>query len=141
MHRTHDPGTTNCTEGTHTANKLFVPEPTTRYNAGIQYSRLIHRCCASLDLETAFKEIKISQNIEKEVVNSAKPSSTDAQHLHQGRHVHQYHQHLPILVMNKFPNLWQTNRCKNCILSCSHLPMRKPIEKWQPFAESLNTTG
>ena len=67
MHRTHDPGTTNPTEGTHAANKLFVPEPTTRYNAGIQYSRLIHRHCASLDLETAFKEIKISQNIEKEV--------------------------------------------------------------------------
>ena len=67
MHRTHDPGTTNRTEGTPAANKLFVPEPTARYNAGIQYSRLIHRCCASLDLETAFKEIKISQNIEKEV--------------------------------------------------------------------------
>ena len=67
MHHTHDPGTTNPTEGTHAANKLYVPEPTARYNAGIQYSRLIHRCCASLDLETAFKEIKISQNIEKEV--------------------------------------------------------------------------
>ena len=67
MHRTHDPGTTNHVEGAHTANKLFMPEPTARYNAGIQYNRLIHRHCASLDLETAFKEIKISQNIEKEV--------------------------------------------------------------------------
>ena len=44
-----------------------MPEPTAKYNAGIQYSRLIHRRCASLDLEAAFKEIKISQNIEKEV--------------------------------------------------------------------------
>ena len=44
-----------------------MPEPTIKYNAGIQYNRLIHRCCASLDLEIAFKEIKISQNIEKEV--------------------------------------------------------------------------
>ena len=61
------PGTTNRTEGTPTANKLFVPEPTVKYNAGIQYNRLIHRRCASLDLETTFKEIKISQNIEKEV--------------------------------------------------------------------------
>ena len=67
MHRTHDPGTTNRTEGAHAANRRFVPEPTTNYNAGIQYSRLIHRRCASLDLEAAFKEIKISQNIEKEV--------------------------------------------------------------------------
>ena len=67
MHHTHDPGTTNPMDGAHAANKLFVPEPTTRYNTGIQYSRLIHRHCASLDLETTFKEIKISQNIEKEV--------------------------------------------------------------------------
>ena len=69
MHRTHDPGTTNRTEGAHAANRRFVPEPTARYNAGIQYNRLIHRHCASLDLETAFKKIKISQNIEKEVCN------------------------------------------------------------------------
>ena len=44
-----------------------MPEPTVKYNAGIQYSRLIHRWCASLDLEAAFKQIKISKNIEKEV--------------------------------------------------------------------------
>ena len=67
MHRTHDPGTTNHTEGALAANKLFIPERTVKYNAGIQYNRLIHRRCASLDLETAFKEIKISQNIEREV--------------------------------------------------------------------------
>ena len=46
-----------------------MPEPTARYNAGIQYSRLIYRHCTSLDLETTFKEIKISRNIEKEVCN------------------------------------------------------------------------
>ena len=67
MRRTHDPGTISRTEGAHVANKLFVPEPTVKYNAGIQYSRLIHRRCASLDLEAAFKRINISQNIEKEV--------------------------------------------------------------------------
>ena len=44
-----------------------MPEPTEKYNAGIQYSRLIHRQCASLDLEAVFKQIKISENIEKEV--------------------------------------------------------------------------
>ena len=54
-------------EGTSAAKKLFMPEPTEKFNAGIRYNRLIHRHCASLDLEAAFKEIKISQNIEKEV--------------------------------------------------------------------------
>ena len=67
MHRTHDPRTINHMEGTPAANKLFMPEPTVKYNAGIHYNRLINRRYASLDLETAFKEIKISQNIEKEV--------------------------------------------------------------------------
>ena len=67
MHCTHDPGTINHMEGTHAANRHFVPEPTAKDNAGIQYSRLIHRRYASLELEAAFKEIKITQNIEKEV--------------------------------------------------------------------------
>ena len=67
MHRTHNPATTNRMEGSPAANKLFMPEPTVKYNAGIQYNRLIHRHCASLDLEITFKEIKISQDIEKQV--------------------------------------------------------------------------
>ena len=67
MRRICDPGTTNRMEGAPAANKLFMPEPTAKYNAGIQYNKLIHRHCASLDLETMFKEIKISQNIEREV--------------------------------------------------------------------------
>ena len=72
MHRINNPGTTNRTEGTPPANRLFVPMPTVRYNAGIQYNRLIHRRCASLDLEVAFKEIRISQIIEKEVLGQCK---------------------------------------------------------------------
>ena len=72
MHHTNNPGTINHTEGAPTANRLFVPEPTVRYNAGIQYNRLIHRRCTSLDLEIAFKEIIISQTIEKEVCGQCK---------------------------------------------------------------------
>ena len=47
MHHTPDPGTTNHTEGALAANRLFVPEPTEKFNTGIQYNRLIHRSCAS----------------------------------------------------------------------------------------------
>ena len=72
MHRIHDLGTINHTEDAPAANKCFVPEPTIKYNAGIHYNRLIHRRCASLDLEAAFKEIKLSQNIEKEVCKQCK---------------------------------------------------------------------
>ena len=72
MHRIHNPGTTNHMEGTPAANKLFMPEPTAKYNAGIQYSRFKYRHCASLDFEIAFKEIRISQNIEKEVCKQCK---------------------------------------------------------------------
>ena len=72
MHRTHDPGTTSHTEGAPAANKPFVPEPTVKYNADIQYNRLIHRRCASLDLEIVFKQINISQNIEKQLCKQCK---------------------------------------------------------------------
>ena len=60
MYRTPDPRTVSHMEGTPAANKRFVPEPTAKYNAGIHYNRLIERRCASLDLEAAFKQIKIS---------------------------------------------------------------------------------
>ena len=67
MHRTPDPGTVNHTEGAPAANKHFVPEPTVKYSAGTCYNRLIERRCASLDMEAAFKQINISQDIVKQV--------------------------------------------------------------------------
>ena len=44
-----------------------MPEHIASGNAGTRYRRLLHRHCASLDLETAFKQIKISQNIQSEL--------------------------------------------------------------------------
>ena len=44
-----------------------MPEPTVKYSAGTHYNRLIERRCASLDLEAAFKQIKISRDIVKQV--------------------------------------------------------------------------
>ena len=67
MHRTPDPGTISHIEGAPTANKRFMPEPTEKYSADTHYNRLIERCCASLDLEAAFKQIKISRDIVKQV--------------------------------------------------------------------------
>ena len=49
-----------------------MPEPTAKYNAGTHYNRLIARHCASLDLEAAFKEIKISRDIEKHLCKECK---------------------------------------------------------------------
>ena len=67
MHRPPDPGTISLMEGAPTANKRFVPEPTEKYSTGTHYNRLIERRCASLDLEAAFKQIKISRDIVKQV--------------------------------------------------------------------------
>ena len=67
MHHTQDPGKVSLTDGTQGANRLSVPEHIASGNAGTQYCRLLHRHCASLDLETAFKQIKISQNIQLEL--------------------------------------------------------------------------
>ena len=67
MHHTPDPGTVSHTEGAPAVNNHFVPEPTLKYSAGTHYNRLIERRCASLDLEAAFKQIKISRDIVKQV--------------------------------------------------------------------------
>ena len=67
MHHTQDPGTISLMDGTQGANRLSVPERTKNYNAGTRYRRLLCRLSAGLDLEAAFKEIKISQNIKIEV--------------------------------------------------------------------------
>ena len=67
MHHTQDPGKVSLTDGTQGANRLSVPEHITSGNTGTQYHRLLHRHCTSLDLEIAFKQIKISQNIQPEL--------------------------------------------------------------------------
>ena len=72
MHRIPDPGTINHMEGAPAANKRFMPEPTVKYSAGTRYNRLIEKCCASLDLEAAFKQINISRDIEKQVCKECK---------------------------------------------------------------------
>ena len=72
MHRIRDLGITNHTAGAPAANKLSGPEPTVKFNADTHYNRLIHRRCASLNLEVAFKEIKISQSIERQVCKQCK---------------------------------------------------------------------
>ena len=67
MHHTQDPGKISLTDGAQGANRLSGPEHTTSGNAGTRYHRLLHRHCASLDLEIAFKQIKISQIIQPEL--------------------------------------------------------------------------
>ena len=67
MHHTQGPGNISLTDGAQGANRLSVPEHTTSCNTGSRYSRLLHRHCASLDLEAAFKQFKISQNIKPEL--------------------------------------------------------------------------
>ena len=67
MHHTQDPRKVSLTDGTQGANRFSVPEHIASGNAGTQYRRLLHRHCTSLGLETAFKQITISQNIQLEL--------------------------------------------------------------------------
>ena len=67
MHRTQDPGKVSLRDGTQGVNRLSMPEHIASGNAGTRYRRLLHRHCTSLDLENAFKQIKISQDIQPEL--------------------------------------------------------------------------
>ena len=44
-----------------------MPEPTEKCSVGTRYNRLIKGSGVTLDLETAFKQIQISRNIEKQL--------------------------------------------------------------------------
>ena len=67
MHHTQDPGTISHMEGAQGVNKLSEQEHTASGNTGTRYRRLLHRRCASLDCETAFKQITISKDIQPEL--------------------------------------------------------------------------
>ena len=67
MHCIQDRGKVSLTDGEQGVNKLSVQEHIASGNAGTRYCRLLHRHCASLDLEIAFKQIKISQDIQPDL--------------------------------------------------------------------------
>ena len=67
MHHSQDPGKVSLMDGTQGVNRLSMPEHIASGNAGTSYHKLLHRCCPSLDLEIAFKQIKISQDIQPEL--------------------------------------------------------------------------
>ena len=54
------------------ANKRSVPVPTTSGSAITNYHKLLHRRSASLDLETAFKRIKISHELKPDMFQDCK---------------------------------------------------------------------
>ena len=56
-------GIINRMAGRPEVKKCSVPEPTVSGNAVTNYRKLLHRRSASLDLETAFKRIKISHEL------------------------------------------------------------------------------
>ena len=59
-----DSGKVSPMDGAQGVNRLSMQENIVSGNAGTKYHRLLHRHCSSLDLETAFKQIKISQDIQ-----------------------------------------------------------------------------
>ena len=65
MHHIQDPGKVSLMDGAQGVNRLSMPEHIASGNAGTRYR--LHRRCASLNLETAFKQIKISQDIQPEL--------------------------------------------------------------------------
>ena len=106
MCRIQDHGKDNLTDGKQEVNKPSGQEHTISGSAIIRYHRLLHRQCASLDLETAFKHIKISQDIMP--VLSADLKSAYAQYSCQECCVPLHYQRLPklILTTKKYSNWW-----------------------------------
>ena len=66
------PGKDNLMDDGQGASKHSEQEHTASGSIVTRYRRLLHRCSASLDLETAFRKIKISQDIKPDLCLSCR---------------------------------------------------------------------
>ena len=111
MHHPQGPGTISLMDGAQGVNKLSVPEHTASCNAGTRYSRLLHRRCTSLDLDIAFKQIKISQDTKPELCTECCPEKCKCRAFMPGMpcssasstptNISSDHEEIPDLVENK----------------------------------------
>ena len=67
MHPILGRGITNRTAGKREARKCSVQDPTVNGNTATTYRKILYQRSASLDLKTAFKRIKLSNEIKPEV--------------------------------------------------------------------------
>ena len=115
MRRTQDPGKVSLTDGTQGVNRLSIPEHIASGNTGTRYHRLLHRHCASLDLETAFRQIKISQDIQLELCTECRTDKCRCPAFMQGTpcssassmptNISSDHEDIPELVENKLQHV------------------------------------
>ena len=138
MHHTQDPGKISLTDGAQGANRLSVPEHTVSGNTGTRYRRLLHRHCASLDLETAFKQIKISQNIQPELCTECRTEKCRCPAFTPGT-LCSSASSMPTNTSSDHEDI--PDRYMYCILPCNPLQTRKQIERLQLFVEHLYITG
>ena len=131
MHRTQDPGRVSPRDGAQGVNKLSEPEHIESGNAGTRYRRLLHRHCTSLDLERAFKQIKISQDIKPELCTQCHTEKCRCPAFTPGTPAPLHHPRLRKLMVTTrtFPSWWMTNRYTYYIHQIKCLLMRKLIEK------------
>ena len=89
----------------------------------------MHRCCTSLDLEAAFKEIKISQNIEKEVCEQCRSETCRCPAFTPGTPCSSASS-MPINISDKpIPDLVPDKPLQELHPPPNHLPTKKQIEK------------
>ena len=81
MGLTQGRGNDNPTNNTQEANKPSGQEGTKSGNVVTRYCRLLHRSCASLDLKTTFKNIKIHRILSLTCAKTVELKSANAQPL------------------------------------------------------------
>ena len=115
MRHIQDRGKDSPTDGKQGANKPSGPEHIASGNAGTRYRRLLHRHCASLDLETAFKQTKISRDIEPDLCPECRTEKCKCPAFMPGMpcssasstptNINSDHEEIPELVENTLPQV------------------------------------
>ena len=103
------------TDGEQGVNKPSGHKHIASGNTVNRYCRLLHRHCASLDLETAFKQIKISQDIKPDLCQECRtekckcpvftPGMPCSSALSMPTNINSDHEEIPKLVENTWPQV------------------------------------
>ena len=110
MHHIQDRGKDSPMDGEQGVNKPSVQEHITSGNAITRYHRFLHRHCASLDLETTFKQIKISQDIQPDLCQECRypafmPGMPCSSASSTPTNINSDHKQIPELVENMLPQV------------------------------------
>ena len=136
MHPIRGHGRLSHSEDAPEANKPSTQGPIKSGSVDTEYHRLLHRRCASLDLETAFKRIKISYEVKPKVCQDCKSAKCRCKAFTSGMPCSSVSSMPSNIDIDKeeIPNLVENTTLRMLYPPDHSLQTKRLIRRWQQFA-------